>query len=124
VCQIGIKLIEIIKQIHDTGNVYNDLKLDNILIGDKLSSLESMHEIRVIDFGFATHFQDQTGQHLPLGEQVFRGNMAFCSKHTMSFRTQSRRDDLISLNYILLYLHQGKFDILKDLEDNQFEVLK
>ena len=34
VCQIGIKLIEIIKQIHDIGYVYNDLKLDNILIGD------------------------------------------------------------------------------------------
>ena len=34
VCQIGIKLIEILKQIHDLGYVYNDLKLDNIVIGD------------------------------------------------------------------------------------------
>ena len=45
----------------------------------------------------------------------FRGNIAFCSKNAMNFTTQSRRDDLISLNYILIYLFQGDFAILSDL---------
>ena len=35
VCQIGIRLIEMFECIHDLGLVYNDLKLDNILVGDK-----------------------------------------------------------------------------------------
>lgn len=125
VCQIGIKLIEIIKQIHDIGYVYNDLKLDNILIGDQHSNLNSMHEIKLIDFGFATKFVDQNGNHLKLDKQPFRGNMAFCSKNAMNFETQSRRDDLISLNYILLYLHQGKYEILRNLKnEGQFDQLK
>ena len=64
VCQVGIKLIEIIKQIHDLGYVYNDLKLDNILIGDQFSSPESMHEIKLIDFGFASRYTDQAGSHV------------------------------------------------------------
>lgn len=64
VCQVGIKLIEIIKQIHDLGYVYNDLKLDNILVGDQVNSPESMHEIKMIDFGYATRYIDQAGSHV------------------------------------------------------------
>ena len=42
------------------------------------------------------------------GPKVFNGNLAFCSKNAMNFSVTSRRDDLISLTYMLLYMHQGK----------------
>lgn len=32
--QIGIRLIDIFERIHEAGLTYNDLKLDNILIGN------------------------------------------------------------------------------------------
>jgi len=32
--QLGIKLLDVIEKIHDAGYTYNDLKLDNILVGD------------------------------------------------------------------------------------------
>ena len=54
--QIGIKILDIFKRIHDAGYIYNDLKLDNVLIGDakELPSYEStLDKIRLIDFGLA-----------------------------------------------------------------------
>ena len=78
-------MIEILKQIHDLGYVYNDLKLDNILIGDKVSSLESLHEIRLIDFGLATKYLDNNNDHVGLERQAFNGNLAFCSKNALNF---------------------------------------
>ena len=35
--QLGIRLIDIFERIHDAGLIYNDLKLDNILVGDHKS---------------------------------------------------------------------------------------
>ena len=36
VLQIGIQLLESFKLIHEAGYTFNDLKLDNVLIGDSL----------------------------------------------------------------------------------------
>ena len=41
---------------------------------------------------------------------VFRGNLMFASQHQLNFQTSSRRDDLISLCYLLVsLLHNGTF---------------
>ena len=64
ILQIGIKLLEIMEKIHESGYTYNDLKLDNILVGDVDQTLERMHEIRLIDFGFAERFRDKEGNHI------------------------------------------------------------
>ena len=40
--------------------------------------------------------------------------MAFGSVHSMGFFTPSRRDDLISLTYLLIYLIQGNLVILNN----------
>lgn len=53
IIQIGLKLIDIIEMIHAAGYTYNDLKLDNILIGDHQQTEHSMNQVRLIDFGFA-----------------------------------------------------------------------
>jgi len=56
------------------------MKLDNILIGDYKNKEESLHNIRLIDFGFASQYIDKNGNHLPLTEtQIFRSNMIFAS---------------------------------------------
>ena len=53
VLQIGIQLVDILDRIHTAGYTYNDLKLDNIVIGDSNFSEYSLHEIHLVDFGFA-----------------------------------------------------------------------
>lgn len=42
VCQVGIQLLDILEQVHRAGYVYNDLKFDNILVGDGCNSPESL----------------------------------------------------------------------------------
>jgi serine/threonine protein kinase len=50
--------------VHKLGKVYNDLKLENILIGDQNNSLLSLSEIRLIDFGLVTDYLDGQGNHI------------------------------------------------------------
>ena len=105
---IGIKLLEIIEKIHEAGYTYNDLKLDNILVGDNSQEEHSLHEIRLVDFGFAARYMTKEGHHIPQDEvDVFRSNMIFATVNQFDFKVTSRRDDLQSLCYLLIYLFQG-----------------
>ena len=60
----GIEMIGALEIFNDLGIVHNDLKMDNILIGDKDSSQGSLNQIKVIDFGGATPFVDSNGTHI------------------------------------------------------------
>ena len=60
--KIGILLLEIIERIHSAGYTYNDLKLDNIILGDSQFSDESLHCLRLIDFGFAERYRKKDGE--------------------------------------------------------------
>ena len=85
--------------------MYNDLKLDNILVGNESLNPKTMDKIRLIDFGFASRYLDSTGRHISQEDvDIFRGNMVFASVNVFAFRTPSRRDDLISLCYLLVYI--------------------
>ena len=103
--------------IHDAGYTYNDLKLDNILVGDckELPNYKrTLHNIRMIDFGLAKKYVDDNGKHVPLQrEKQFQGNMIFASKNAFNLHTLSRRDDLHSLCYLLLYLIDGDLIFLE-----------
>lgn len=85
------------------GYVYNDLKLENIMITSK-------NEIRLIDFGFAKKYVDSNGAHMKKkNSNVFHGNMMFATLSQFEFETTSRKDDLISLCYLMIYLlNDGK----------------
>jgi serine/threonine protein kinase len=53
--------------IHDSGYTYNDLKLDNILVGDCKeipNYKQTLHNIRMIDFGLAKKYIGDDGQHI------------------------------------------------------------
>ena len=55
--------------IHEAGYIYNDLKLDNILIGDDMSlphAKQSLYKIRLIDFGLCKRYIHESGAHIPL----------------------------------------------------------
>jgi hypothetical protein len=62
--------------------------------------------LHLVDFGFATRFIDKsTGLHIEEDEvSTFRGNMIFGSLNQLNFMTTSRRDDLISLCYMMIYM--------------------
>lgn len=56
------------------------MKFDNILVGNYKNNEHLMHEIRIVDFGFASKYLDRHGKHLPETEtEVFRSNMIFAT---------------------------------------------
>ena len=57
-------MIGSLAKLHEQGYVHNDLKLENILVGDQHSTPASMHEIRIIDFGLVTDYLDADGNHV------------------------------------------------------------
>lgn len=87
---LGIQLLNMLERIHEAGYVYNDLKLDNLLLNIKADknylkttddNIFEDHQVNIIDFGFATRYKDKkTKEHLEKEEvDVFRGNMVFAS---------------------------------------------
>ena len=60
----------------------------------------------MIDFGFCDKFVDKNGRHLGKDYvmESFRGNFTFATSRQLEFKKPSRRDDLISLGYLLVYL--------------------
>jgi serine/threonine protein kinase len=63
-------MIELLEKIHKLGKVYNDLKLENILVGDANSSPDSLHDIRLIDFGLVSDYIDPFGSHVPEKSEI------------------------------------------------------
>lgn len=68
--------------------------------------------VNLIDFGFASSYieQDDSGRlcHIQKGyKDLFQGNILFSSLNQLKFKRTSRRDDLISLFYLMVYLLKG-----------------
>lgn len=114
---LGIQLVNIMEQIHTAGFVYNDLKLDNLMLDanvDNLFAFESNEDIfercnvNIVDFGFMTPYIDNDSmEHIrKIVVDVYRGNFFFSSINHLKYHSTSRRDDMISLFYLLVFLLQ------------------
>ena len=62
--------------------------------------------IQIVDYGFASRYlQKESGNHIKLKERsFFQGNLIFASYNQLCFNKTSRKDDLISLVYLITYL--------------------
>ncbi|KAJ6221366.1 hypothetical protein RDWZM_007178 [Blomia tropicalis] len=105
---IAIQLLTRFETIHRHGIVFRDVHTENFLLGVE----DKINVIHVIDFALAKSFVDETtGKHISLKTQTNRyvGTIRFLSLNGHRGCEQSRRDDLESIGYILLYfLKQGK----------------
>lgn len=72
---------------------------------DKVSeSIYGYKEVHLIDFGRAKRYLDANGAHLEDQTTYNNYNIWFASKHSFYNHTLSRRDDIISLIYNLVFL--------------------
>lgn len=103
--KIGIYLINLIQNIHEKGLVHRDIKPDNFLFG-----LEDTSKIYIIDFGFCKSYVGDD-EHIPIKKtNNLIGSRTYASINAHNFDEISRRDDLESLCYTLMYLVLGKLD--------------
>ena len=76
------------------------------MVGNNKNNQNLVH---LIDFGLSRRFRNEnSGEHIPYKDnRGFIGNSRFASIYTHLGIEQSRRDDLISLSYIIFYFYKG-----------------
>lgn len=104
VLSIALQVLKRLEAIHDMGIVHRDLKPSNLVIG----TFANNHKIYLIDFGLAEVFVDSQGKHRQCEAGLsFVGSAKFASIGTHRGLTCSRRDDLESFGYVLIYMITG-----------------
>lgn len=108
---IGIEMVKRIQYIHSRGFLHRDIKPNNFMLGKFSKTLEYVNDktVYVIDFGLSKEYIDfETGEHLPFKDgRRFIGTPRYASIGTHLGYRQSRRDDIESIAYILIYFMLG-----------------
>ena len=104
-CMVAIQIIDRIQYIHSKNIIHQDIKPENFLVGNPDTSI-----IYIIDFGLSKKYRSsRTGKHISFSKNnKFYGTMNFSSINAMKGYQMSRRDDMISIGYMLIYLINGK----------------
>lgn len=99
---IGFQLIERIQTFHNLGFIHRDIKPANICVD------EIEKKICLIDFSLSKSYLDQDNMHIEHKNiKSFTGTLTFSSSNAMMGFESSRKDDLISIGYTLIYLFYG-----------------
>jgi serine/threonine protein kinase len=121
--KVGLQMLFSIKNIHSYGIIHRDIKPGNFLID--LSS----DKIKLIDFGLSKQYIDKNGLHKPnKNHESITGTLRYVSINIHNGEEPSRRDDIISMVYILFYLYLGKLPWqglkIDNLKEKEMEMLK
>ena len=101
--QIGLQLLNLLKSIHNKGLLHRDIKPDNFLLGLN----NNKNQLYLIDFGFCKTYLNND-KHIEMKKTSgMIGSLTYASLNAHNMIELSRRDDLESLGYMLIYFLLG-----------------
>ena len=102
---IAYQCLERLKDLHDKGIVHRDMKPENFVIGRK----NKERTIYLIDFGLSKKYLNNNNIHISMKtDRNIIGTVRYISMNTHQGLEQSRRDDLESFIYIIIYFMKGE----------------
>jgi len=105
----------IIETIHSKYVLHRDIKPHNFMIRNG--------ELYLIDFGFSTFYVNEEKQHLPMRTDLesIIGSPKYVSINIHNGVACSRRDDLISIGYMYIFLLYGElpWDTVKSIKKGE-----
>lgn len=103
VTKFGIQMLSAIEHLHSKDFIHRHIKPDNVAFHP-----QSLDKLYLIDLGLAKKYKSKAQDHIACRtNKPFLGDAAFASLRTHMGLQQSRRDDLESLAYSILYLSIG-----------------
>ena len=112
---IAIQMILRVQSMHEHNYLHRDLKPENFLIGHG----KKVNTLYLIDFGLSKRFKcPKTGEHIKNKNLPFiTGTLRYCSINAHCQKEQSRRDDLESIGFILMYFLNNGYLPWPDIDD-------
>jgi len=107
VLMLADQLLERIEYIHTNNIIHGDIKPANFVMGLDMGQL---NQVYAIDFGLSKSYRDPNSrQHIPyVNCKPLTGTAKYASINMHCGIEQSRRDDLESLGYTLIYFGLGR----------------
>ncbi|BDA46424.1 probable casein kinase I isoform delta at N-terminal half [Coccomyxa sp. Obi] len=105
---VATEALRALQDLHGRGYVHGDVKPENLLLG--APDTPDATRLYLVDLGLAQRYTSSgTMSHLPYHQypNEFRGTIRYASVHAHLGRISSRRDDLESLAYTLVFLLSG-----------------
>ncbi|KAB0338614.1 hypothetical protein FD755_025204 [Muntiacus reevesi] len=105
VLMLADQMISRLEYVHTHNLIHRDIKPDNFLMGTG----KQWKKLFLIDFGLAKKYRDsRTGQHISYRKgKRLTGTPPYASIRAHLGSEQSRRDDMESLGYVLMYFNRA-----------------
>ncbi|KAL3669067.1 hypothetical protein V7S43_005451 [Phytophthora oleae] len=100
--RLGQEILETLQQMHVKNILYVDVKPENFML-----DTDKENKVYCVDFGISDRYVTATGKHKDYKEGTVVGTPTFLSVNCHNGATSSRRDDIESLLYVLIYLVRG-----------------